>query len=67
MYVDLLTCVSAVGVLRGLVRPVVAIKLSVTLPALLLQAAAVSTAELVGATRGVLYTHTNTHIRLQLH
>lgn len=50
------TGVSAAGVLGGFIRAIMTVKLSVTLPVLLVEAAAVGTAELVWTTRWVFCT-----------
>lgn len=48
------TWLCAMEVLGGFVRVVMAIRLAITLPALLLQALAIITAEIIGTARGVL-------------
>lgn len=59
-----LTCVSAARVLGSLIRAILTVKLSVTLPFLLVEAAAVGTAELIWTTCWVFYTGTRVCLSL---
>lgn len=56
------TRVSAARVLGSFIRAILTVKLSVTLPFLLVEAAAVGTAELIGTTCWVFYTRTQCSI-----
>lgn len=60
------TWVSAARVLGSLIGPILTVKLSVTLPLLLVEAAAVGAAELIWATCRVFYTRTRVCLSLTL-